>query len=383
MSMATLIRASSAVHSVEFLSHNRPGLRMGMGHYERLLIHYLLHNDSSTTWQFGITFDGRHPSQRLDPESIELGLQHAAFLGFSTGRLHRLPWDIARGAVNLRTWRSAPTLYHSLALSYPFPGHRPSVVTVHDLPPARFPDEGVLPRWSREAAQSTRAILTPSQFAKRELVDLLRVPESKVHVVYYGCEHDRFHPEVAPADAATLAKYGITGPFLVYVGGFTQRKNVRALLDAWKNLAPRYPNLSLALVGPAAQLEALEQEANAPRIVVIGYLDRNNLPSVMKASEALVFPSIYEGFGLPPLEAMALGVPVVTVRAGAMPEVVGEAGLLANDGSPDSLAAAMQQLLDNNQLAQRLRVTGPKRAQQFSWSDHARIVLDIYQCVLN
>jgi len=371
------------IRDVQFLSQNRPGPRMGMGHYERLLIHYLMQDSPSADWSFGITFDGRIPEQEIHPESIEPGLRNAGFLGFSTRRLRRLPWAAVRMALNVRARQPKPTLYHSLALTYPLPGGRPGVTTIHDLPPARFPDEGTLPRWSSRAARTARAILAPSAFAKRELVDLLDVADSDVHVVYYGCEHDRFHRYVAPADAPTLAAYDITGPFLIYVGGYTRRKNVRALLDAWKIVAPLYPDLSLALVGPATQLKMLAEESGGPRLVVVGYLDRTTLPGVIKASKALVFPSMYEGFGLPPLEAMALGVPVVAVRAGAIPEIVGDAGLLAEDGSADALAAAMQRLLNNDRLAQQLSAAGLQRAQDFSWHAHARTVLDIYQDVID
>ncbi len=352
---------------------------MGMGHYERLLIHQLVQDGSPVGWQYGITFDGRTPAEKIPPETIEPGLRYVSVLGFSTGRLQHLPWSVARAAVSLKVWQDKPLLYHSLALSYPAPGTRPNVITIHDLPPARFPDEGTLPKWSRQAARSAYAILTPSTFAKTEMIDLLGVRENNVHVVYYGCEHDRFNPDVPPADAATLAEHGITGPFLIYVGGFTRRKNVSALLRAWQLLAPHYPDLSLALVGPSVQLRLLANEVDAPRVVVVGYLDRMTLPGVMKAAQALVFPSIYEGFGLPPLEAMALGVPVVAVRASAIPEVVGDAGLLAADGTPESLATAIQQLLRDDQLAQQLRMAGPARAQHFSWQDHARAVLHVYE----
>jgi glycosyltransferase involved in cell wall biosynthesis len=112
-------------------------------------------------------------------------------------------------------------------------------------------------------------------------------------------------------------------------------------------------------------------------------MDRTTLPSVLKAATALVFPSIYEGFGMPPQEAMALGVPVVAVRSGgAIPEVVGDAGILAENGSPDSIAASVQQLLDNEDLAQKLKTEGPKRVQRFSWQKHAEEVLDVYKSVL-
>lgn len=355
---------------------------MGMGHYERLLIHHLIRSSSPSEWRFDIRFGGRSPGQPLDPDQVEPGLNSAGFMGFSPLRLCRLPWGLTRTAMRAAAGRPAPNIYHSMALSCPAPSGRPSVYIIHDLPPARFTDEGVVPVWAKQAGKSAAAIYTPSQFAKDEIVELLGVPESRVHVIMYGCEHETFNTNVTPASCETLASLGINGPFLLYVGGFTRRKNVAALLDAWKRLAIRYPGLSLALVGPAPQLQSLANDSGAPCVVAAGYLDRTVLPSVMKASTALVFPSIYEGFGLPPLEAMALGVPVVAVRAGAIPEVVGDAAVLATDGTSESLEAAVISLLDDSSIAQKLMIAGPARAQTFSWEAHANHVQSLYRAVL-
>ena len=361
---------SNPLH-VRFLSQNRPGPQMGMGHYERLLLQALSGGGAlEEGWRFDVRFAGRRPEGKAGG---------AAFEGFSTARLAGLPWPLAARAVNVLHRQTPPALYHSLALDYPAPANRPAVYTIHDLPPARFPDEGTLPRWASRAAGAARAVLTPSEFAKRELVELLGLPEGRVHVVPNGYERDVFHPDVVPARAETLAARGIPGPFLLYSGGATRRKNVRALLDAWAMLGREYPDVTLALAGPTERLQALAAETTAPHVVVVGYLERDLLPRVLKAATALVYPSIYEGFGLPPLEAMALGVPVVAVRAGAVPEVVGDCAVLAEAGDADSLAGAMRSLLGDAGLAASLRRCGPARALCFSWEAHAAQVLDIYR----
>lgn len=380
-SAAGAVRAANAgrPRHVRFLSGNRPGPRMGMGHYERLLIRALIASGAPQDgWRFDIRFAGRAPAGAA-ASGQELGLDGVAFEGYSPARLARLPWPAARAAVNLLHRQPPPDLYHSLALDYPAPGGRPAVYTVHDLPPAHFPDEGTLPGWARQAARSARAILTPSEFARRDLIALLRLPEERVHVVPNGYERGVFHPDVVPADAGMLAALGLRVPFLLYSGGGTRRKNVRALLDAWAMLAPGHPDLTLALAGPTGPLEALAAGARAPRVVVAGYLERDALPRILKAATALVYPSIYEGFGLPPLEAMALGVPVVAVRAGAVPEVVGDCAVLAEGGTPDGLADAILALLGDPALADSLRRRGPERARLFSWEAHAARVLDVYR----
>jgi alpha-1,3-rhamnosyl/mannosyltransferase len=372
--------------TVRFLSCNRPDERMGMAHYERLLIQHLVEQECAEEqgWDFGITFDGRHSGEPVQPMSVQPGLKSVDFLGLSTNRLNRLPWPVTGQLINRRFKKQKSVLYHSLSLGYPLPSGGAGVFSIHDLPPARFPDEGTVPVWAKQAVQAARAIIAPSEFGKREVVELLNVPEERVHVIYCGWERERFNTDVVAADAATLVKYGIHSPYLIYVGGFTQRKNVRGLLAAWKILADQYPDLSLVMVGYDSFLRALANEMDAPRVVVPGYMERDILPQVLKAATALVFPSIYEGFGLPPQEAMAMGVPVVAVRtAGAIPEVVGDAAVLAEDGSPESLAGAVQQLLDDSDLMARLKIAGPQRVQRFCWAKHARQVRDVYQQVLH
>ncbi len=367
-------RVGKEARGVHYLSQNRPnGSTMGMGHYERLLLDGLRTLDEADGWEFRVTFDGRAKGHRTTG---------ASYLGFSSSRLHRLPLVLSRAMTGLLLGGERPDLCHLLALSLPAPKGTPYVVTVHDLPPLRFPDEGSLPSWAGRSAREARAIITPSEFGKREIVELLGVSEDKVHVVANGCPHDAFHPGVPPADRDTLARLGIAGEFLLYVGGFTRRKNVPALLQAWRQVAPSYPDLSLVLAGPANRLRALVEQHPAPRVKVVGYLDHAALPGVMKAATALVVPSIYEGFGLPPLEAMALGVPVVAVRGSAITEVVGEAGVLADQGAADCLAAAIHRLLSDGELADRLRALGLQRAKRFSWPDHARQVLGLYRQIL-
>ena len=367
---------------IHFLSQNRPGPRMGMGHYERLLIETLGRETSpknNSEWQFNITFEGRKPNLSLPRESLETTLDNTDFLGYSTARLAKLPFAAATALLNLR-FRDKPAVYHSLGLSFPLPNNAPGVFTIHDLPPARFSDEGQLAFWAKKAAQSARFVMTPSHFAKAELVELLDLSAEKVIVVPYGCEHDRYHPDVVPAPATQLKSWGIKGEFLLYAGGFTRRKNVAALLEAWKQIAPDYPDLTLVLAGPQAKLTALAKAAAAPRVWPMGYVPHGQMPALMKAARALVFPSIYEGFGLPPQEAMALGVPVIiSAQGGATPEVVGDAGVTALDGSAAAIAGAMRQLLDDEALQAQLKIAGPQRVARFSWQEHARQVLEVYR----
>lgn len=369
--------------SIHFLTQNGPGPRMGMGHYERLLFQYLIAESDREEWQFALTCDGR-----VTPEAIRAdGSFPAAFepvggMGVSSARLQDMPWPAVRAAMNLRFASNKPDLFHSLALSLPAPGSRPAVYTIHDLPPARFSDEGRLPKWMKQAARDAALIVTPSEFAKREVIELLETDPTKVQVVPNGLEHQKFNLDVPVASADTLNKLGIEGPFFIYAGGHSQRKNVPALLDAWKIIARCHPELTLVLAGPKG-LADLARQHDVPRVLPLGYVSREVLPGLMRASRALICPSIYEGFGLPPLEAMAMGVPVIGSSAGgAVPEVVAEAGLLARDGSAEAIAEAIETFMADPDLEARMRARGPKRAQEYSWTTHARTILELYRSVI-
>jgi alpha-1,3-rhamnosyl/mannosyltransferase len=352
---------------------------MGMGHYDRLLVRSVSKNNTDSRWAFDIVFAGRSTEQKLDPKLIDPGLENASFIGFSPTRLYRLPWPLTQQAITMADRGEKPDIYHSLSLGFPCPQGKPAVYTIHDLPPTRFPDEGDIPSWGGQAARLSKAIIVPSEFAKNEIVEHLNVSPERVRVIQYGCEHDVFHPGVEPASTATLRSYGLNGPFLFYAGGFTRRKNVRELLRAWSEIAPKYAGVQLALAGPTDQLKALVAEMNPPQTVVLGYLPHETLRAILKAAQALVCPSIYEGFGLPPLEAMALGVPVIGVCAGAVPEVVGDAAILAEDGSAEALSGAMEMFFSDSALAERLREQGPERAKLYSWDRYAEQVFSIYR----
>ena len=133
---------------IRFLSENRPGPQMGMGYYERALIKNLVGLTRRDEWQFDVVFNGREPN-RPRPGAKQFDVETtAAYLGFSTERVKKLPLSVAAGLVQLRCGKLEPSVYHSLALSFPSPKSRPGVYTIHDLPPSRFDDEGTLPKWA-------------------------------------------------------------------------------------------------------------------------------------------------------------------------------------------------------------------------------------------
>lgn len=181
-------------------------------------------------------------------------------------------------------------------------------------------------------------------------------------------------------DGVRLSSLGITRPFFVHAAGVTQRKNLEGLAEAWEKVAPQLPDHELVLLGPPAG-KRTELFGHLPRVVLPGKVDLDSVGSVMAAAEAVVVPSIYEGFGLPALEGMASGTPVIAVERGALPEVCEGAALMTEpDGG--SIAEAMLVLGRGEASRDTMVELGLARAATFSWEKAARAHLDVYRKVV-
>ena len=265
-------------------------------------------------------------------------------------------------------------LVHRFDLRVPAPP-RPHVLTMHDLPPMRFPDEGHLPQWCTSPLRGDIAVICPSEFAAQEVTELLGA--RNVTVIPYGVRPSFQQP--APLESAELAALGITRPFFVHAAGVTRRKNLEGLADAWSRVADELPDHELVLLGPPSGRRE-ELFGNLPRVVLAGKVDLDLVGRVMAAAEAVVVPSIYEGFGLPSLEGMAVGTPVIAVEQGALPEVC-EGNALMTGATGADIAEAMlavgRRQIDRDDLIRR----GLARASTFAWDKAARAHLDVYRKV--
>jgi glycosyltransferase involved in cell wall biosynthesis len=266
---------------------------------------------------------------------------------------------------------SRSDLVHRFDLRVP-PPRGPHVLTLHDLPPLRFPDEGRLPPWCGDAIPEVE-VICPSSFAAAEVGELLGA--LRVTVIPYGVRPSFQRPP--PLGAAALAALGVARPFFLHAAGVTQRKNLEGLAGAWERVAPELPEHQLVLLGPPSpKREALF--GHLPRVVLAGKVDLDTVGQVMAAAEAVVVPSIYEGFGLPALEGMAVGTPVIAAERGALPEVCADAAILTGPEAP-ALAEAMLDLARGRVDRQALVVRGLARAAEFSWHKAAQQHLDVYR----
>lgn len=287
-------------------------------------------------------------------------------------------WIPSRGRDRLRrAWKSAD-LVHLIGLDVPPPAHSRFIATFHDLGARHFPDEGVFAAWAEEIVQRAERLVAVSHFTAGELIRVLGAPSHKIVVIPNGPGHE-VSPDTAPLDDAELEALGLRPPVVLRIVGYTKRKNVPVLLEAWPEVR-RQTTAWLALVGPpqVVRQAQLDGAPSLENVAVLDYLDAQLIPRLLRTAAVVISTSTYEGFGLPILEAMAAGTPVVAVRSGVAEEVCGEAGLIVpND--PESLAAAVTRVLDDDELREQMRKAGLARAAIFTWETAADELLALYK----
>jgi glycosyltransferase involved in cell wall biosynthesis len=267
------------------------------------------------------------------------------------------------------------------------------VATVHDLVPMLFPETvpkkyALYMTWLlKRVARATDRIIAVSQQTKRDLVENLGVEPAKVAVV-----HEAAQPEFRPVEdqeaiAAALARHGVSRPFFLHAGNLEPRKNQARLVRAFLSRPELRERFQLVLAGAQGwlttdierELASLTSPAAAGEVLRLGYVPLKELVLLMNAAQAFVFPSLYEGFGLPVLEAMSCATPVITSNIGSLPEIAGQAALLVDPLDPGALAEAMLALAQDGGLRARLAREGLARAANFTWDEAARATLAVYQ----
>lgn len=275
-----------------------------------------------------------------------------------------------------------PDLYHSPSFSVPSAYRGPLALTIHDANHLAFPEHygRFHPLYYRHVvrpgALRAQVVLTVSQFSKREIEQRLALPPDRVRVVYNGVD-----PSFRRADGPTLKSFrqrlDLPDRFVLYVGNTKPHKNVGQLLDAFAALQS---DLSLVLcAGPRSEFLRRRLGAKASRVRILETIGEADLPLLYSAAKVFVFPSLYEGFGLPPLEAMACGTPVVATRATALPEVLGDAAAFVEPGDALGLARAIDLIVSDSAAAERLTSSGERRAARFRWDQTAEDILEAYR----
>jgi glycosyltransferase involved in cell wall biosynthesis len=369
--------------NAHLLAHTRSFRRAGVSFYIEQLLQHLAQVDRHNRFTI-------YTTRGLDSTELALPANFAVTpsrLPTINPRL-RIPWEQLLAPLLLR--RSCADLFHGTLNVVPLLSPVPTVVTVHDLAFIRFPqtfrsyNRTYLDFATRTSVKRAAAILAVSEHTRREVIGLLGVDPARV-VVTPNAVREHFRPP----DPAALQRFrmhkNLPERFILYVGTVEPRKNLISLLEAYARL-PTELQVPLLIGGGKGWLyqplfERLAQLGLGERVQTVGYLDEAELPLWYAAATLFAFPSIYEGFGMPPLEAMACGTPVLTSNGASLPEVVGDAGLMVPPLDIDAMAAALIRLLRDAALRTELRTRGLQRVRQFSWRASAERTHAVYTSV--
>lgn len=274
----------------------------------------------------------------------------------------------------------------------PFGVSGKKITIVHDMAFQAYPETVAerTRRWLHNNLKTycTRAdvILTVSEFSKREIELYLRVPSDKIEVVYNGVDMDKYHADYSQQQIEQIKEvYQISGDYLLYLGTLEPRKNIESLITAYGLLKQEKKQIpKLVLVGKKGWMydlifELVKELGLVNDVIFTGYVAEEDVPILMCGASIFVFPSLYEGFGIPPLEAMACGTPVITSNVSSLPEVVGNAGIMVPPKDVTLLKDKIWELLTDQALRNQLRQAGFEQAKKFTWQRSADKLVEIYK----
>jgi glycosyltransferase involved in cell wall biosynthesis len=348
----------------------------------------------------------RHPETAF--ALYQLGGPAARLLPPSDGARPELPANVTRVATPLyplvmgypfpllprllpvRLHGRRPVLFHATNYAAPRTGVLPLVVTVHDLALLRFPELGTpalrrLVGLARPATAMARLVIADSEATARDLRELLGVPAAKVRVVHPGGDAHPAAPDAVAARQHVHRRFGIAGPYLLHVGTLEPRKNLERLVRAYARVRARVGTAPLLVLaggrgwGADRIVRTVAALGLADAVRFTGAVPHDDLPTLYAAAELFVYPSLYEGFGLPVVEAMACGAPVVTSNVSSLPEVAGDAAVLVDPRDESAIGDAVVDLLQDDRARAELRARGLARARQFTWARCAEQTWAVYE----
>jgi glycosyltransferase involved in cell wall biosynthesis len=357
--------------------------RTGTGTYAFNLIREIAKIDKENEYWLCAHRDIAEGCGEIGNSNFHLQINHYS-LGFLWQQLY-LPSLLRRLKIDL---------FHSTLLTLPFSVPCPSVVTIHDLVFKMFPEKHTFANRTitnfsvANSVKISQRVIADSENTKKDLIKSLSVEEGKIKVTLLAAEGIYRPCEDFPSLNKIRTKYSKGEKFLLSVGTLEPRKNLLRLIQAYRGFRTRAPNPpKLLIVGRKGwgyrEIVRVVSELGLEReIIFSGYLPSEEMPLIYNACEFLIYPSLYEGFGLPPLEAMACGKAVISSGSSSLPEVVGEAGILVDPCSVKEMEEAVMRLWKDENLRKELGLKGLERAKLFSWEKMARQTLKIYEEVI-
>jgi len=263
-----------------------------------------------------------------------------------------------------------------------------TIVTCHDLIPWAYEkNHSKIWKDNMDGIKKAKQIITISQFSKSEIIKYLDYPEERIHIISDAVDHEFYKPN---RDRTILKKFKISDndKVVLYVGSETPRMNLDFLLKSLSKLKKIFPNFKLIKIGEPQSFGARNHFLNSiiemgleENVIFVGYVAEEELPKWYNASDLLVYPCLYAGFGLPPLEAMACGTPVITSNTTSLPEVVGDAGIMVDPDDEEAMTKSIYKVLTDQDLTDDLIKKGLKRSKLFNWEESAKNTLKVYNLV--
>jgi len=303
----------------------------------------------------------------------------------------RFIWDQFRVPKLAR--RNKVDILHQPSFSAPIFYQGKMVVTVHDLIAIKFGEDipffsrQFFARWMPFSYRKADHIIAISENTKKDIVKYLNIDPNKITVIPLAAD-EKFKPIDDKLKIESVKKKYHTGAnYLLHVGTLNPRKNLSFIIDVFFKIASSHPNINLVITGKEGWYyenlyEKVKELKLEDRVIFTGYIDEEDKVYLYNGAKMFVFPSIYEGFGLPPLEAMACGVPVVSSNTSSMPEVIKDSGILLSPKDKVAWIKEISILLDDPKKIQQLKTSGLKRAKDFSWKKTAELTLEVYEKVL-
>ena len=300
----------------------------------------------------------------------------------------RIGWEMT--GLTMRAFRDRLDVFHGTVNTLPFGIRAATVVTVHDLAFLKYPEQitgkryQYLRRMIESSVKRSDLVLTPSKSTRSDVINLFGAAPELVVATPLGVD-PRFRPATPDEMTSVVRKYGVVHPYILSVGTLEPRKNLPMLIRSFAALRDEIPH-DLVLAGPAGWLmEEIERTIAdswiQERIRRIGFVEDADLAALYSGADVVAIPSLYEGFGLPVLEAMASGAPVLTSNVSSLPEIAGDAGILVDPTNLESVVDGLRRVLGSEDLRRQMRAAGPAQAAQFTWARTAAETLVAYRSV--
>lgn len=351
----------------------------GIGTYTENLLKHLLNIDSENNYNLYWSGDNFEDYRKDNTKIIMTSKKHQRFF-----QVNYFPSNLKKENIDLyHVPQNGIGLYKDIECK--------TVCTIHDLIPYIMPEtvgRGYLLKFLKEMPDiisNSTGILTVSQYSKDDILRYFPIDPDKIFVTPLAANKCYKPLDKELCKRFILNKYNIKDPFILYLGGFSDRKNVDSLIKAfskvYKDLDKEHKLVILGSYRDSSQkLVKLVDDLNMEdKIIFAGFIPNEDLPSFYNACEAFVYPSLYEGFGLPPLEAMSCKAPVISSNLTSIPEVVGDCGILIDPYKPDSLRDAMGTLLNDDDLKDTLAIKGYLHSKNYSWENTAKKTLEAYE----